>query len=445
MMQQSDLIIIGSGPGGYRAAAYAARKGMTVTVMEKGEVGGTCLNRGCIPTKALCREAEVLETLREAGSMGIEDVTYTFNYAAAMARKDSVVSTLRQGVETLLSMPGITMVRGEAQFADANTVTCGGKQYTAPHIIIATGSKSKSLPVPGIDLPHVMTSTGMLSATTLPKHLCIIGAGVIGMEFASVYRSMGVEVTVVEFLKECLPVLDSDVAKRLRQQLSRRGVEFFMQSGVTAITATEVVFERKGKEQRVEADRVLVATGRTPHTDGLCLEQAGVAYERSGITVDEHLRTSVPHIYAIGDVNGRCLLAHAATMQGIHVVNQILGITDSIDMSAVPAAIFTLPEAACVGLSEDELKNAGMEYQVKKGFYRANGKALAMGESEGMLKLMAEAEGKIVGCHLFGAHAADLVQEVSVLMERGVTLKELGYMTHIHPTLSEIIQEAALS
>lgn len=445
MMQQSDLIIIGSGPGGYRAAAYAARKGMTVTVMEKGEVGGTCLNRGCIPTKALCREAEVLETLREAGSMGIEDVTYTFNYAAAMARKDSVVSTLRQGVETLLSMPGITLVRGEAQFADANTVTCGGKQYTAPHIIIATGSKSKSLPVPGIDLPHVMTSTGMLSATTLPKHLCIIGAGVIGMEFASVYRSMGVEVTVVEFLKECLPVLDSDVAKRLRQQLSRRGVEFFMQSGVTAITATEVVFERKGKEQRVEADRVLVATGRTPHTDGLCLEQAGVAYERSGITVDEHLRTSVPHIYAIGDVNGRCLLAHAATMQGIHVVNQILGITDSIDMSAVPAAIFTLPEAACVGLSEDELKNAGMEYQVKKGFYRANGKALAMGESEGMLKLMAETEGKIVGCHLFGAHAADLVQEVSVLMERGVTLKELGYMTHIHPTLSEIIQEAALS
>lgn len=444
-MQQSDLIIIGSGPGGYRAAAYAARKGMTVTVMEKGEVGGTCLNRGCIPTKALCREAEVLETLREAGSMGIEDVTYTFNYAAAMARKDSVVSTLRQGVETLLSMPGITLVRGEAQFADANTVTCGGKQYTAPHIIIATGSKSKSLPVPGIDLPHVMTSTGMLSATTLPKHLCIIGAGVIGMEFASVYRSMGVEVTVVEFLKECLPVLDSDVAKRLRQQLSRRGVEFFMQSGVTAITATEVVFERKGKEQRVEADRVLVATGRAPHTDGLCLEQAGVAYERSGITVDEHLRTSVPHIYAIGDVNGRCLLAHAATMQGIHVVNQILGITDSIDMSAVPAAIFTLPEAACVGLSEDELKNAGMEYQVKKGFYRANGKALAMGESEGMLKLMAEAEGKIVGCHLFGAHAADLVQEVSVLMERGVTLKELGYMTHIHPTLSEIIQEAALS
>ncbi len=444
-MQQSDLIIIGSGPGGYRAAAYAARKGMTVTVMEKGEVGGTCLNRGCIPTKALCREAEVLETLREAGSMGIEDVTYTFNYAAAMARKDSVVSTLRQGVETLLSMPGITLVRGEAQFADANTVTCGGKQYTAPHIIIATGSKSKSLPVPGIDLPHVMTSTGMLSATTLPKHLCIIGAGVIGMEFASVYRSMGVEVTVVEFLKECLPVLDSDVAKRLRQQLSRRGVEFFMQSGVTAITATEVVFERKGKEQRVEADRVLVATGRAPHTDGLCLEQAGVAYERSGITVDEHLLTSVPHIYAIGDVNGRCLLAHAATMQGIHVVNQILGITDSIDMSAVPAAIFTLPEAACVGLSEDELKNAGMEYQVKKGFYRANGKALAMGESEGMLKLMAEAEGKIVGCHLFGAHAADLVQEVSVLMERGVTLKELGYMTHIHPTLSEIIQEAALS
>lgn len=444
-MQQSDLIIIGSGPGGYRAAAYAARKGMTVTVMEKGEVGGTCLNRGCIPTKALCREAEVLETLREAGSMGIEDVTYTFNYAAAMARKDSAVSTLRQGVETLLSMPGITLVRGEAQFADANTVTCGGKQYTAPHIIIATGSKSKSLPVPGIDLPHVMTSTGMLSATTLPKHLCIIGAGVIGMEFASVYRSMGVEVTVVEFLKECLPVLDSDVAKRLRQQLSRRGVEFFMQSGVTAITATEVVFERKGKEQRVEADRVLVATGRAPHTDGLCLEQAGVAYERSGITVDEHLRTSVPHIYAIGDVNGRCLLAHAATMQGIHVVNQILGITDSIDMSAVPAAIFTLPEAACVGLSEDELKNAGMEYQVKKGFYRANGKALAMGESEGMLKLMAEAEGKIVGCHLFGAHAADLVQEVSVLMERGVTLKELGYMTHIHPTLSEIIQEAALS
>lgn len=444
-MHESDLIIIGSGPGGYRAAAYAARQGMAVTIMERGEVGGTCLNRGCIPTKALCREAEVLETLREAGTMGIEDVTYTFNYGAAMARKDSVVSTLRQGVETLLGMPGITLVRGEARLADTSTVICAGEQYTASHIIIATGSQSKLLPVPGIDLPHVMTSTSMLNATELPKRLCIIGAGVIGMEFASVYRSMGVEVTVVEFLKECLPVLDSDVAKRLRQQLSRRGVEFFMQSGVTAITATEVVFERKGKEQRVEADRVLVATGRAPRTSGFGLEEAGVVYDRFGITVDEHYRTSVPHIYAIGDVNGRCMLAHAATMQGLHVVNHILGRADSINMSAVPAAIFTYPEAACVGMSEDQLKSAGEPYQVKKGFYRANGKALAMGESEGMLKLMADADGRIVGCHLFGAHAADLAQEVSVLMERGVTLEELGYMTHIHPTLSEIIQEAALS
>ena len=264
------------------------------------------------------------------------------------------------------------------------------------------------------------------------------------MEFASVFSSFGTEVTVVEFLKECLPTIDSDIAKRLRQTISKRGVEFFMQSGVKAIEGHEVVFERKGKEQRVEADLILIATGRKPRLDDLKLENAGVEFSPRGINVDDRLQTNVEGIYAIGDVNARCMLAHAATMQGIHVVNEILGKSDDIDLSIMPAAIFTYPEAASVGLSEDQCKAQEMEYVCKKGFFRSNGKALAMNETDGMMKLLADAEGKIIGCHVFGPHAADIVQEVSALMCKHTTVRELQDMVHIHPTLGELVQEVSM-
>lgn len=440
---KSDIIIIGSGPGGYRAAEHAARHGKSVTIFERAEAGGTCLNCGCIPTKALCRNAELLLTLREAEVYGLRDIQYGVDFGAVMERKQRVVEQLRNGVETLMGMPGITFVRGEAHFEDAQTIVCGDERYTANDIIIATGSDAKKPPIVGIDQPHVVTSTELLSIDHLPRRLCIIGAGVIGMEFASIFNALGSEVTVVEFLKECLPPFDGDIAKRLRQQLSKRGVEFFMQSGVKEITSDEVIFERKGKESRVAADVVLVATGRAPRTDGLCLEKAGIVTERGAIVVDDDMQTNVPHIYAIGDVNARCMLAHAATFQGLHVVNHLLGIDYDVDLKTIPVAVFTHPEAACVGMTEEQCKDAGFDYVCKKGYYRANGKALAMNESEGLVKMMATPEGLILGCHILGAHASDMVQEVSCLMAKGCTVSDLRDMVHIHPTLGEMLQEVA--
>ncbi len=442
-MNTTDLIIIGSGPGGYRTAQHAAANGLSVVVIERGAVGGTCLNCGCIPTKTLCRNAEIAQVMEKAEDFGFQDLTYEIDFARMIARKDQVVATLRQGVETLLSAPGITLVRGEARFTAPHTVSVGDEEYTAPHIIIATGSKAKMLPIPGIDSEKVVTSTELLDIDHIPQRLCIVGAGVIGMEFASIFSSLGSEVTVVEYLKECLPMLDSDVAKRLRQTIARRGVGFVMQAAVKEITPEGVVYERKGKTSVAEADLVLMATGRTPQTDGLCLENAGVECGKGGIVVDDELRTNVEGIYAIGDVNGRMMLAHAATAQGLHVVNRILGHDDDIDLQLIPSAIFTLPEAASVGKSEDACKQEGIAYTCRKGFYRANGKALAMGESDGLVKLLADDTGHIIGCHIYGAHAADIVQEAASLMAMKATVGQLRDIVHIHPTLGEILQETA--
>ncbi len=417
-MKETDLIIIGAGPGGYRAAEYAAKQGLKVVVFEGAEVGGTCLNVGCIPTKTYVHSA---------------------SFSEARERMAQVVPQLRSGVEGILSHPNITLIREKGIFSSAHTVG----DYTAPNIIIATGSDSKPIPVPGIDSPKVVDSTGLLSLDTLPKRLCIIGAGVIGMEFASVFHRFGSEVTVIEFLKECLPALDSDIAKRLRKQMEKEGITFNMQCGVKQIADGEVFFEnKKGQTESVEADVILVATGRKPRvqSDFACV---GFDYdERKGIAVNEHFETTVSGVYAIGDVNGRQMLAHAAEMQGIHVVNHIIGKEDNIRFDIMPAAIFTSPEAACVGPAEDWLKEQGTPFECHKSFYRANGKALAMGETEGMVKLCTEpGEGRILSAHIFGAHAADLVQEVTAFITLGATLRQLRETVHIHPTLSEVLIE----
>ena len=416
-MKEVDLIIIGAGPGGYRAAEYAAKQGLKVVIFEGDNVGGTCLNVGCIPTKTCVHSA---------------------TFAEARERMAQVVSQLRSGVEGILSHPNITLVRGKAQFVDVHTVSMGGDSFTAPHIIIATGSETKWLPIAGSDDPRVVDSTGLLNLETLPKRLCIIGAGVIGMEFASVFHRFGSEVTVIEYLKECLPALDSDIAKRLRKYLEKSGITFKMK------TAVENVAD-------LDADVILMATGRKPRTEGLNLEAAGITLAPNGaIPVDDNFRCVCGNdiaadgtLYAIGDVNGRQMLAHAAEMQAVRAVNHILGKTDGIDFNIMPAAIFTSPEAACVGPTEDQLKEQGVPYICKKAFWRANGKALAMNESEGLLKLFVSPDGLILGCHAYGAHSADIVQEVSVLMCKQTTLSELADMVHIHPTLSEILKSAA--
>lgn len=441
-MSNANLIIIGSGPGGYRAAGYAAGLGLSVIVVEQAEAGGTCLNCGCIPTKSLAHDSD----------RAMEGATVSFD--EAMARKEAVVSSLRAGVEQLLAMPGVSLVRGSASFVNAHTVRVDGTQYTADNIIIATGSSSKFPPGLSEDLlsanavgggarPAVVTSTELLSLPSLPQRLCIVGAGVIGMEFASIFHSFGVEVTVVEFLKECLPAVDSDIAKRARKQLEKRGITFIMQAAVRSIADGKVCYERKGKPDSLEADVVLVATGRKPNVAGLGLEAAGVEYTPGhGITVDENMRTSAEGVYAIGDVNCRQMLAHAATFQGFRAVNAICGRADNIRLDVMPAAIFTNPEIACVGLSEDQCKLSGLEYTVRKGYMRSNGRALAMDSAEGMVKLMvAGKDGQLLGCHAYGARSAEMVQEVSSLMCMGATAARLADMVHIHPTIGELLAD----
>jgi len=430
-MKETDLIIIGAGPGGYKAAVYAAKHGLKVTIFEDVNVGGTCLNVGCIPTKTYVHSA---------------------TFAEAIERQQQVVEALRGGVETLLSHPNITLVRSRAQFIDAHTVEASslGEVWKGANIIVATGSSPKMLPLKGVGgSPRVVDSTGLLNLKALPKKLCIIGAGVIGMEFASVFQRFGSEVTVVEYLKECLPMVDSDIAKRLRKLLEKRGITFHMGAGVKAIVPDAspsglpvVLFEQKGKELSVEADVILMATGRKPNVS-LDFANAGFDYdERKGIATDENYETSVKGIYAIGDVNGKQMLAHAAEMQGIHVVNRILGKQDNIRFEVMPAAIFTNPETACVGPTEDQLKEQGTPFECHKSFYRANGKALAMNETEGMVKLCTEPdEGRILSAHVFGAHAADIVQEVTAYITLGATLRQLRDTVHIHPTLSEVLIE----
>ena len=438
----SDIIIIGSGPGGYRTAAYAASKGKTVTIFEEGHLGGTCLNVGCIPTKTFSRSAEAAGEMRNAAALGLKAVEPEFSLADIVARKDGIVEQLRQAIAAVLSAPGITLVNAKASFVDDHTVEAAGERYTADTIIIATGSTHKSLRLEALDEDMLLTSDTLLSLTTFPRRLCIVGAGVIGMEFASIFRQLGAEVTVVEFLKECIPALDSDIAKRLRKQLEKQGVEFYMQSAVKSISDGKVTFERKGKEQSVEADKVLMAVGRRPVVEGYGLENTTIEHDARGIVVDDNMQTNVPGVYAIGDVNARMMLAHAATMQGLHVVNHILGIPDNIRLDIMPAAIFTNPEAACVGKTEDQLKAEGVEIEVRKKMYRTNGRALAMNEAEGYIKLCVSAtDGLILSCHAFGAHSADIVQEVSALMCKNTTLHELHEMVHIHPTLGEMLQE----
>ena len=450
-MTATDLIIIGAGPGGYRAAEYAAKNGLKVIVFENDEVGGTCLNRGCIPTKSFARNAEIVQTLKDAETFGIGGLQYQLDFKRVVERKNQVLDSLRSGINTLLSQPGITLIREKASFVNASTVaTPSGEQYTAKNIIVATGSVSKMLKLEEWDESITCDSSDLLADDTLPESLCIVGAGVIGMEFASIFNAFGVDVTVVEFLKECLPALDSDIAKRLRKYLEKQGINFKMKTAVEDIAD-------------IDADVILMATGRKPRTEGLGLETLGIMFEKNGaIPVDDNFhvisgsltdgQSVVPQsdadIYAIGDANGLQMLAHAAEMQAIRAMNHIIGKKDNIRFDIMPAAIFTEPEAACVGPTEDQLKAASVasglpaDYTCHKAFWRANGKALTMNETEGMLKLFSAADGRILGCHAYGAHSADIVQEVSVLMCRDTTIQQLRDMVHIHPTLGEILRGA---
>ena len=452
------IIIIGAGPGGYETALLAAKRGVEVVLIESGHVGGTCLNEGCIPTKSFCRNAEVLDGLREAETFGVTGLSYDFDFKTVAARKDAVVEQLRGGVEGLLGHKLITFVRGMASFKDPHTVTVNGEEYQADYIIIATGSVSASLPIPGADLPGVLTSREVLDILEIPKRLCVIGGGVIGLEFASVFRSFGSEVTVLEYFKEILPRFDSDLSKRLKQSLGKRGIEINTQAQVVGIEECgeeyKVTYLRKGKEETVLADKVLMAVGRRANVDSLNLSDVGIEYTSKGILVDNKtMQTNIPHIYAVGDINGRMMLAHAATFQGIVALDHIMGVENDIDLDVMPAAVFTSPEAAMVGMTEEDCKNAGVPFRCLKSFFRANGKAVTMGQTDGFCKVIVAAEpkegestsyqpGRLLGCHLYGPHASDIIQEACAMISRKADVAEFENIIHTHPTLTEVLQSA---
>jgi dihydrolipoamide dehydrogenase len=440
-----DIIIIGAGPGGYETAADAAAHGLNVAIVERDQMGGTCLNRGCIPTKALCRNAEVINLMREAEVWGMKTGELAFDYAPVFERKEAVVKQLREGVEMLMGAPGITAIKGEAILKDANTVVVDGEEYSAKNIIIATGSAPRGLPIEGADL--AMTSDDILAMETLPKSLCIVGGGVIGVEFAAVFSTFGVEVTVIEYCKEILPPFDKDVAKRLKTVLSKRGIKIITSAAVNGITQGEdgytVSYELKGKPQSVTCEKVLMSVGRQPVLPQ-GLDTVGITVGRRGIEVDDNMMTNVPGVYAIGDVNGRMMLAHAASAQGLRALHTIMGKADDIKLDIVPSAVFTVPELAMVGLTEEQCAEKGLDVTVKKSFFRSNGKAVAMNETDGLIKMIVDnATRQIVGCHICGAHAADLIQEVVTAMNAGATVDLLARSIHGHPTLSEVMLTAA--
>ena len=440
-----DIIIIGAGPGGYETAADAAAHGLTVAIVERDQMGGTCLNRGCIPTKALCRNAEVINLMRESEVWGVKTGEMAFDYAPVFERKQAVVKQLREGVEMLMGAPGITAIKGEATLKDANTIIVNGEEYSAKNIIIATGSAPRGLPIDGADL--AMTSDDILAMETLPKSLCIVGGGVIGMEFAAVFSTFGVEVTVIEYCKEILPPFDKDVAKRLKSVLSKRGIKIITSAAVNGISQNEngytVTYQLKGKPQSVTCEKVLMSVGRQPVLPQ-GLDAVGVAVGRRGIEVDDNMMTNVKGVYAIGDVNGRMMLAHAASAQGQRALHAIMGKADEIRLDIVPSAVFTVPELAMVGLTEEQCAERGLDVTVKKSFFRSNGKAVAMNETDGLLKMIVDnTTRQIVGCHICGAHAADLIQEVVTAMNAGATVDLLSRSIHGHPTLSEVMMTAA--
>jgi dihydrolipoamide dehydrogenase len=444
----SDVIIIGAGPGGYETALEAAHKGLTVTLFEPNHLGGTCLNEGCIPTKCLCRNAEIVSQFKNSDEFGIDDFQFSVDFDKVMARKNEVVSTLRNGIDAMMKAAKVNVVAAKASFKDATTVIADGEEYTANDIIIATGSVSKAIPIPGADLPCVMDSTALLSIGHIPESLTIIGGGVIGMEFANIFNSLGSKVTVIEFMKQILPPFDSDIAKRLKQSLSKRGIEINTAAGAKRIEqrGEEIVvtYEMKGKECEAVSTDLLMAVGRAPRLKELNLEAAGVEYTPKGIITDDNMRTNVEHIYAIGDVTGKMMLAHVASYHGKRALNSILDKEDDIDFAVVPSAVFTVPECGMAGLTEAQCKEKGMEIKIGQSFFRANGKSLALGETEGLCKLIFDATTDcLVGAHIMGVQAADLAQQCANFISTGVTRSRICDVIYGHPTVSEVILAAA--
>ncbi len=455
-MIKTNIAIMGAGPGGYIAALRAAQLDADVVCIEKEELGGVCLNWGCIPTKALLRSAEVLDLVRHAADFGIVVGEPVLDWEVAQRRKDEVKQRLTRGVATLLDQAGVQIVKGHAELKRENTIRVtssdGEETVEADDIIIATGSHHMDVPIPGLDDPDILPSRTILELSSLPESLCIVGSGAIGTEFASLMGVFGVEITLIEMLPRITPLMDETIGDMLGRSLRKQGITIHTETRVTRVERLESGYRvemesEKDGTQHVEVERVLSAIGRAPNVEGIGLENVGIKPSRSGIQVDNRMRTVVPHIYAVGDcaADGP-MLAHVASHQGVVAVEDALGHPAHMDYRAVPSCIFSLPEAAGVGLTEEQAREEGYDVQTGIFYMAANGKALAYGETEGFVKIISETENdEILGVHIMGPHASDLILEGTMMRELELTLDEVERTIHPHPTLGEAIHEAVLA
>jgi dihydrolipoamide dehydrogenase len=455
MSDSFDVIVIGAGPGGYVCAIRAAQLGLKVACVEKrATLGGTCLNVGCIPSKALLQSSEHFEEARhKLAQHGVNVGTVTLDLAKMQARKAEVVGANTKGVEFLFKKNKVTWLKGAATITAPGQVSVDGKEYTAKHIVIATGSESIPLRGVEVDEARIVTSTGALELDAVPGHLVVIGGGVIGLELGSVWRRLGAEVTVVEFLDGVLPGMDGEVRKQFERILVKQGVKLRLRTKVTSAkadaTGVDLTLEPAagGAAETLRADVVLLAIGRRPYVDGLGLDAVGVALdERGRVKTDAHFATSVPGIWAIGDAIAGPMLAHKAEDEGVALAEQLAGQKPHLNYDTIPGVVYTWPEVASVGATEEQLKERGVAYKAGKFPFMANGRARAMGDTDGFVKILADAKtDRVLGAHIVGPDAGTLIAEVALAMEFGASAEDVARTCHAHPTLNEVVKEAALA
>lgn len=447
-MYDYDVTVIGGGPGGYTAAIQAARAGKKTCLVEAGQLGGTCLNVGCIPTKVMVGCAGLLWEIRRAEKFGITGINKDkvgVDLPRLLERKRAVTSRLTQGVAALLHGNGVTVVKGKASLRDGHTVMVEeGRKIRSEYIIVAAGSESVSLPIPCEEGCRVLTSTQALELTALPASLAVLGGGVVGVEFAYIFSRLGCKVTVLELTDRILPMVDEEISRLAQHSLERAGVVFHLGTRVTELKRGKILFQQNGRQGQVESEAVLMAAGRRPNTEGLGVQEAGLELERNAIRCDRAMRTNIPSILAVGDVNGKSMLAHTAFHEARQAVDTICGHAGHMSYERIPSCIYINPEIACVGLTEAQAKERyGDRVKVGRFPIPANGKSLVEGNEEGLFKVIVDSRyGEILGAHLMGGHVTEMIGEVCAAMEAEATAEELIQTVHPHPTISEGLGEA---
>jgi len=438
-----DLVIIGAGPGGFDAAIFAKEHGLDVTLIERHKVGGTCLNYGCIPTKTLYHNAKTIKNMKSLDLFGVEVDEFKIQYETIKTRKESIVENQVNNILTSIKKLGIELIEGEAQIINKNEVHVNDMVIKTKNIIIATGSVSKKIPFEGDDLDIIHDSTDILSLEKFPKKMVVIGAGVIGCEMATIFNYFDCEVTLVEYLDSILPPLDKDIKKRAQNLFKRQGIKTYTQSSLKKVIKKDglyyAVVESKGKIIEIETDYVLLSTGRSPNFGNIDLEKLGIEKSNLGIKVNDSFQTNIDNIYAIGDVTGLLMLAHKATYDGYKAVSHILGKDMKINFNQVPSVVFSFPEISSVGLTEQDL--VGKEYRTNKYLFKTNAKAECLNETDGFVKMIVDENDILVGVHIIGAHASDLIHEVTSIMYKNININEYKNIIHAHPTISEVIGE----